>query len=343
MSLEQAWHTPMDALALYSHWPDCLLAAVEAYRVEWGPNPLPKAAQRWGWGRRILLPGDGRWPAAMQKAQPPPSALYWSGRGSLWRSLAQRRAVAVVGTRRPSRHGLSVSREIGAVLARGGWPVVSGLAAGIDGAVHQGCLQEGGVPIGVLGTPLERVYPRHHATLQSSVERHGLLVTELPPEGFVSKGSFARRNRLQVALACAVVLVECPLGSGALHSAEIAWEEGMPLWVVPADTGRASAEGSNGLLSRGATALTQPGNLLKALGPGPLKRNLRMEHPQPAIAPNRNAHLAEELLAALGRGASLEDLCTTLQQSSQELLPHLLELEASGALTAEPGLFWRPS
>jgi DNA processing protein len=342
-TLEAAWYAPTSSLGHLCQWSDRLLQGIEDYRKSWEANPLPQAAKRWHGGRGILLPGDPRWPAKMDQAHPPPAALYWSGRGWLWRHLSERRAVAVVGTRRPSRHGLSVSRHIGAVLAQAGWPVVSGLAAGIDGAVHQGCLQGGGVPIGVLGTPLERVYPRHHAALQASVGQQGLLVSELSPDAPVSKGSFALRNRLQVALASALILVECPVGSGALHSAELAWGESLPLWVVPADTDRLSAEGSNGFLARGATPLTRPEDLLRLLGPGPLK--------PPAAGPDHPLHppltssptpLTQQLLKVLGRGASLEELCQALHTSAQDLLPQLLELEACGTLIAEPGLFWRP-
>lgn len=342
-SLELAWSASAPTLAERCHWSDRLLAGIEAYRLQWGQDPLHEAALRWRHGRGVVLPGDRRWPAGMRRATPPPAALYWSGRGSLWRLLSERRAVAVVGTRRPSRHGLSVSRDIGAVLAHGGWPVVSGLAAGIDGAAHQGCLMEQGVPIGVLGTPLQRVYPRHHAVLQASVEQRGLLLTELPPGAPVCKASFALRNRLQVALACAVILVECPMGSGALQSAELAWNEGLPLWVVPADTGRTSAEGSNGLLARGATPLTRAEDLLKLLGPGPLRPPIPAEIPSsgPQVDVGSGS-LAGRLVSVAGRrGASLEELCSALKLTSQELLPLLLELEASGVLMVEPGLFWR--
>jgi DNA processing protein len=341
-SLEAAWRAPSPMLAKVCRWSERSLAVVDAHRSAWGPDPLPLASHQWKRGRGVVLPGDRRWPQAMRHAQPPPTALYWSGRGSLWPHLSERRAVAVVGTRRPSRHGLSVSRQLGAVLARGGWPVVSGLAAGIDGAVHEGCLQAKGVPVGVLGTPLERVYPRHHGSLQAAVGRQGLLLSELPPGAMVSKGSFALRNRLQVALACAVILVECPQGSGALHSAEMAWKEGLPLWVVPSDTGRVSAEGSNGLLARGAAPLTRPEELLSLLGQGPLGP------PPPAqgemVVPgleSRSTTGADPLLAAVGHGASMEDLCTALNVSPQRLLPRLLDLEASGLLVAEPGLVWR--
>lgn len=342
-SLERAWQASPPTLVRLCHWPDRMVDSVESYRRQWGPDPLLQAAHHWDGGRRVLLPGDHRWPATLHRAHPPPTALYWEGRGSLWSPLSARRAVAVVGTRRPSRHGINVSRQIGAVLAQGGWPVVSGLAAGIDGAAHQGCLQEKGMPVGVLGTPLERAYPRHHGQLQGAVGEHGLLLTELPSGASVSKGTFALRNRLQVALACAVILVECPLSSGALHSAELAWKEGLPLWVVPADTGRASAEGSNGLLARGATPLTHPEDLLTFLGRGPLRHVSAAQGQEANAKTDRQTPMTERLLATIGRGASMEDLCRALERPAQELLPHLLDLEASGVVVVEPGLFWRPS
>jgi DNA processing protein len=341
-SLEAAWQATLPELAIVCGWSDRLLGAVDTYRLHWGADPLGRASDQWQRGRRVLLPGDRRWPKAIQRAHPPPLALYWAGRGSLWCPLSQRKAVAVVGTRRPSRHGLTVARQIGAVLAHGGWPVVSGLAAGIDGAVHRACLEAKGVPIGVLGTPLERVYPRHHASLQAVVGERGLLVSEMAPHAPVSKGSFARRNRLQVALACAVILVECPMGSGALHSAELALREGLPLWVVPADTGRPSAAGSNSLLAKGASPLNNPADLLPVLGEGPIRLGAGSTPDEGCqksrcLASSANDHI----LAALGDGASMEELCSAVNLSPEALLPPLLDLEASGAVIAEPGLFWR--
>jgi DNA processing protein len=246
--------------------------------------------------------------------------------------------VAVVGTRRPSLHGLTMARQLGQALAEAGWPVVSGLAEGIDGAVHEGCLQAGGAPVAVLGTPLDRVYPRHHEPLQRRVERQGLLVSEQPPGTPVRPGHFAERNRLQVALAAALVVVECPARSGALHSAERAWREGLPLWVVPGDAGKASALGSNRLLARGAAPLLEPADWIAQLGPGPLRRRSAGVPPAGSAPPAPQ----DALVRAVGAGASLEQLCLRLEQPAERLLPELVRLEVEGVLRAEPGLCWRP-
>ena len=233
-----------------------------------------------------------------------------------------------------------MARAVGAALAEAGWPVLSGLAEGIDGAAHEGCLAAGGAPVGVLGTPLGRAYPLHHAALQRQVAREDLLVSELAEGGGVRPGSFAARNRLLVAMAAAVVVVECPVESGALHSAELAWQLEMPLWVVPADAGRASAMGSNRLLARGATPLLLPADLIGQLGRGPLAA--RSPGDSPAPARGLQGAEAEGLLEAVGGGASLEQLSLALDRPMAELMPRLLELELDGLLRAEAGLCWRP-
>ena len=380
--LDLAWQAPDDALAQEAGFRGRLLEQVGAYRQRWGADPLgegdPGERLAVRGEHRRLLPGDPAWPGALTRLARPPLQLHWQGQGQLWAPLRQCRAIAVVGTRRPSRHGLAMARALGAALARAGWPVVSGLAEGIDGAVHQGCLAEGGAPVAVLGTSLERVYPRHHHSLQAEVAAAGLLVTEQPPGTLVRPGHFACRNRLQVALAQAVVVVECPEQSGALHSASLAWDQGLPLWAVPADAGKLSAAGSNRLLACGASVLIDPGDLVRQLGPGPLAarsggacfgpgtghqrsgsapgpgRLVAVPGPGPrAQAPGPGAASSGpgspalagaqgDLVAAVGAGASLEQICERLELGAAGVSRGLLELELLGRLRAEPGLWWRP-
>jgi DNA processing protein len=341
-TLEKAWQAPEDAFATVPGWSASLLGGLEVFRSAWGEDPLPRLSA-WLRGRRALLPGDGRWPHAIAALPRPPLVLWWRGRGSLWPHLARRAGVAIVGTRRPSSHGLAMARQLGEALAAAGWPVVSGLAEGIDGEAHRGCLAAGGTPVAVLGTPLERVYPRHHRGLQEEVGVRGLLISEQAAGAPVLRGHFASRNRLLVALARAVVVVECPRVSGALHSAELAWRQEIPLWVVPADAARPSAAGSNRLLTLGATPLLAPADLVAQLGPGPLaSRTGHGASPggkasAPALPSSQAA-----LLAAVGGGASLEQLCLVLGASPAQLAPRLLQLELAGHLRAEPGLRWRP-
>ncbi len=332
-----AWGAPVAELLPAIGLPARAGAAIDRFRSHWGPEPLAAARRELLRQGALLLPGDQALPEAVMELERPPVALHWRGRGSLWAPLRQRQAVAVVGTRRPSPHGLAMAEAIGAALATAGWPVVSGLAEGIDGAAHRGCLARGGRPVAVLGTGLDRVYPRHHSALQCRVASEGLLVTEQPPGASVQPGHFAARNRLQVALARAVVVVECPEDSGALHSARLAWDQALPIWVVPADAGKRSAAGSNRLLSGMASPLLDPADLLRQLGPGPLQRSVSAGGPAAAGCSD------PELLAAVGHGASLEQLCLALEQPVAAVSSRLVALELAGAVRAQPGLCWRPT
>jgi DNA processing protein len=142
---------------------------------------------------------------------------------------------------------------------------------------------------------------------------------------------------LLVALAQAVVVVECPASSGALHSAELAWRQELPLWVVPADAAKLSAAGSNRLLARGATPLLEPADLIAQIGAGPLATGAEASAPAP-LPPRQAA-----LLAAVGGGASLEQLSLALGEPPSRLASQLLELEIGGHLRAEAGLCWSPA
>ncbi|MCU0528881.1 MAG: DNA-protecting protein DprA [Cyanobium sp. Prado107] len=339
-ALEAAWAAPLGAFPALPGRGRQALDLLDRFRRHWGAAPMARWAQRVQGGRRVLVPGDRASPAQLGELERPPLALHWQGCGSLWPCLRLRQAVAVVGTRRPSRHGLAMAEALGSALAAAGWPVVSGLADGIDAACHRGCLAAGGRPVAVLGTPLDRVYPRHHTSLQREVGERGLLVTEHLAGAPVLPGHFASRNRLQVALARAVVVVECPERSGALHSARLAWRQQLPLWVVPADAMRTAARGSNRLLGEGASALLEPADLVHQLGRGPLRPGSTATGSLPTAPLAADPPADPELLRALGERASLDQLSQQLRQPAGNLARRLLALELAGLVRAEPGLHW---
>ncbi len=327
--LSDLWVWPLSRFRDVLGWPESLLVSLGSYRAEvhaQGHVEVPDHA---------LLPMDSLWPASLLGLDRPPLSLQWSGCRDLWPLLSSRQAVAVIGTRRPSGHGLRMADALGRALASAGWPVVSGLAEGIDAAVHRACVEAGGVPVGVLGTPLHRVYPIEHRVLQKSVSQTGLLFTELRDDARVRRSAFALRNRLLVAVTRAVVIVECPEASGALHSAAIAESMGLPLWVVPGDALRHSAQGSNALLQRNASALVDLRAFIHGLGPGPFPSQNAMVSPK-AIEPT-----TDKLLQQVNDGATLEQLARCLQEDPQHIAQSLMQLELEGVVTPMPGLRWR--
>ena len=324
LQLSDLWSWSRQQLQACLAWPDGVMLKLDRYRAERGAIPDLQVPVD------VVLPMDSAWPGCLDRLTRPPLALHCQGDRALLPLLAEQRAVAVVGTRAASDHGLTMAQRLGHALAESGWPVLSGLADGIDADVHRACLAQGGAPVAVLGTPLNGIYPRHHAALQASVASQGLLLSEFRAGQGVQPSHFACRNRLLVAMARALVVVECPERSGALISARFARELQCPVWVIPGDASRWSARGSNRLLQDHATALLAPEDLIDHLGPGPLL-------PRPPESPRSG------LVDALGAGATLDELAVRLQRSHTSLAADLLKLELSGRVLCESGFLWKAS
>ncbi len=182
-------------------------------------------------GLQTVTLEDAAYPARLLAVEMPPHVLFV--RGDLG-ACAPPRAVAVVGTRRPSDHGRRVAARIAAAIARTGAGVVSGLAIGIDGAAHAAVVAERRPTIAVLGGGHEHLYPRAHRNLADViVAEGGAVISELPPDAMPTRGTFPRRNRLISGLSDATVVVEAAPRSGALITAGWALEQGRECFIVP--------------------------------------------------------------------------------------------------------------
>jgi DNA processing protein len=184
-----------------------------------------------GAGLQVLTVHDAAYPARLREIALPPHVLFVRGSSS---ALSCERAVAVVGTRRPSDEGRRIGARIGSLLARAGACVVSGLAVGIDGTAHAAVVAESGLTVAVLGSGHGHLYPRVHARLADAiVEAGGAIVSEFGPDVRPTAGTFPRRNRIISGLAEATVVVEAGARSGALTTAAWALEQGRGCFLVP--------------------------------------------------------------------------------------------------------------
>ena len=208
-----------------------------------------------GWaaqGIGLLSQEDGRYPESLRVLRSPPPLLYVKG------TLEPReaRAVAVVGTRSPSREGAAVARKLGRELARRGHTIVSGLARGIDTAGHRGALEaEQGSTIAVLGCGLLRLYPPENSLLAGKVASAGCLMAEVPPETEVRRELLLARDRIQAALSRAVIVVQAHGECGSMVTARHAVRCRRLLYGVPWSEPPFS-EGWETLRSMGARPLT---------------------------------------------------------------------------------------
>jgi DNA protecting protein DprA len=221
----------------------------------------------------ILAPDDPRIPA--HRAQRLGLDPDEDRRQPLWVAGETRAllapAVGIVGTRRPTAHGLAVARTLAHVSAERGWAVVSGMALGIDEAAHRATLLAGGVTIGVLPSPAPIGLRRGARSLADELLKTGALISDRPVGTPAAAWSFARRNGLLAALCDGVIVVEAPEGSGALLTAMSAEELGVPLAFATAPFGAQNAAGGMAWVAGPAevsvrAALHAPATLLASVG-----------------------------------------------------------------------------
>lgn len=139
--------------------------------------------------------------------------------------------VAIVGARQPSEMGLKTAYRISSELAKRGVTIVSGLAKGIDAQAHRGAIDSGGKTVAVLGTPLNKTYPRENSELQMTMSKTQLLVSQFPIGKPIQRRNFVMRNRTLALLCDASVIIEAGESSGTLSQGWEALRLGRPLFI----------------------------------------------------------------------------------------------------------------
>ena len=220
----------------------------------------------------VLTYRDVAYPRRLQHIPDPPLVLYYKG---TLPDFDSNPVIGVVGTRQCTPYGLSAAKKLGYEITKCGGIVVSGLADGIDAMAMKSALSAGGTVVGILGCGAEQVYPKKNRWLFADTERYGCILSEFPPETEPFKWNFPKRNRIISGLSCGVLVVEAPLGSGSLHTARHALDQGRDVFVVPGNLDQPTFEGSIKLLKEGATLVSSGWDILseyEALFPGKVRK-----------------------------------------------------------------------
>jgi DNA processing protein len=286
--------------------------------------------------REVLTLGDAAYPAALLAIEDPPLMLYRTG----LLAPPPERALAVVGSRNPTPQGLANARRFARAFAEAGVTVVSGMALGIDGAAHEGALEgaaAGAVAtIAVVGTGLDRVYPKRHLELAHRIAARGMILSEYPLGTPPLQQNFPRRNRLIAALGQGTLVVEAALQSGSLITARLASEQGKEVFAIPGSIHSPHARGCHALLRQGAKLVESAQDVLE---------DLRFVLPAPPAAAQSEEPEGEDdaLLAAMGYDPmGLDALIARTGIPAALLQAQLLELELAGQVARLPGgLFQR--
>lgn len=275
---------------------------------------------------------DELYPEAVRDLGDAPAVIFGRGRAGILAELGRDDAVTVVGSRRPSRYGRELAKELGAELGAAGFAVVSGLALGIDAAAQEGALRAGGLTIAVLGCGVDVAYPPRNARLYEEIVERGMVLGELPPGTEPRRWTFPARNRLMAALGKMTIVVEARERSGSLITAEMAESLNREVGAVPGLVGSSPAAGTNGLIHDGAHLIRGGQDVLDALlGPGATRRSGAPAASGPALEPG-----LADVLDLVERGSGSADaLARASRMEPGPLAAALLSLELSGYVRSD--------
>jgi DNA processing protein len=287
---------------------------------------------------RIVPFTDPIYPARLRLIADPPPFLYVKGEIR----DQDERAVAVVGSRSASDYGRRVARDLCRGLASLGFTVVSGMARGIDGAAHEAALHAGGRTLAVLGSGVDRAYPREHEGLYQRISESGAVLSEFPLGTGPVAFNFPVRNRLISGLSLGVVVVEATEKSGSLITASLALEQGREVFAVPGEAGASRSRGTHRLIRQGAKLVETVNDIVEEIAP---QLSALAQNAESAPGRALPQHLADEFQKIFAlfqeRSLQIDEVIERSGCSPSRVSEILLELELLGYVKQLPGKKYR--
>jgi DNA processing protein len=298
--------------------------------------------------RRMLTLSDPSYPRCLLELEDPPLILYGMGLASSWEVLADGRTgldraqaagIAIVGSRNPTPQGATNAHDFAQTLAHAGLTVVSGMALGVDAAAHAGALEAKPADaqviatIAVVGTGLDRVYPKQHRALAHQIAQGGVILSEYHLGTPPLAANFPQRNRLIAGLSRGTLVVEAALQSGSLITARLALEQGRDVFAIPGSIHSTQSKGCHALIKQGAKLVESAQDILEELQFA-TRAPLASANTEPdAVSPTLTA-----LLQALGFDPiGLDGLQARSGLPTPQLQAQLMELELGGLVARLPG------
>jgi len=286
---------------------------------------------------QVLFYTDEGYPRRLRECYDAPILLYYKGNAD----LNHPRIISVVGTRKATSYGRLLCKQLAETLQPYNVLVVSGLAYGIDVAVHQECLQSNIATVGVLGHGLDRLYPHVHKSIAQKMVRNGGLLTEFPVDTNPDKENFPKRNRIIAGIADATIVVEAAIKGGALITAEIANSYDRDVYAFPGRATDESSQGCNFLIKTNRAGLINHAkDLVYYLGWKEIKIQQQPQVTLPLGLSKEEASVVEMLTLA---PALIDQISTCTHIPQSKLAIHLLNLEMQGILVALPGKMYKLS
>ena len=282
-------------------------------------------------GYAVVPLTDRRYPSLLRQIPDPPPFLYVYG------TLPPNGlTIAVVGSRNATDYGLSTTRQLCMDLAAQQAVVVSGLARGVDSAAHRGAIAGSGLTVAVLGTGLNRIYPRENRQLFHQIAENGAVVTEYSLDSGPDAHHFPARNRIISGLSHGTVVVEATGRSGSLITARLAAEQNREVFAVPGNIHSFKSVGTHSLIKQGAKLVARVGDVLEEFSH--LQRSAPLPSGRPPIpVPPLTDEEAMVMDSLEADPTHIDELAKRLSMASGRLAGLLLQLEIKGVAVQTPG------
>ncbi len=289
---------------------------------------------------KILFYSDIDYPNRLREFEIPPTVIYVTGDSSVF----DKKAIAGVGSRKPTRYGRDAVKEIIKPLAQNDFCLVSGLAEGIDSEVHKLAIENGAKTIAVLGCSIDQTYPKQNQEFRKLIELNGACVSEYPPKAGCSTFMFPLRNRIIAALSMGVIIFEAAKKSGTMITANYALSNSREVFAVPGSIFSKQSEGTNYLISLGAVPVSSATDVLNTFGicfDKQVDKDRKENKIQLENQTAKEIELSEterRIIEHLNDGAKIPDeMFEKLKVPMFEILASLSNLEIEGLIVALPG------
>ncbi|MCL5784725.1 MAG: DNA-processing protein DprA [Patescibacteria group bacterium] len=266
---------------------------------------------------------DERYPLLLKEIADPPIVLYYKGQIK----AEDKKAVAIVGTRKVTGYGKMVTEKFARELVAFGVTVVSGLARGVDSQAHQVVVKEGGRTLAVLGGGLNHIFPPENSRLAEEIAQgHGAVLSEFPPNAPSLPGNFPARNRIISGLSLGVLITEAAEDSGSLITAKCALEQGREVFAVPGPITSELSKGPTVLIKQGARLVTEASEILEELGIEKAKPTVAKLVSEVKLSENE-----QKILEIISReNKHIDEVCRELGLAASEVGATLIKMEILG-------------
>lgn len=283
----------------------------------------------------LITLADTNYPTMLKHIADPPMVLFVKGNIELLKSTYH---FAVVGSRRASSQGLKNSFDFSYALAQQGLSIVSGMAYGIDAQAHYAALKANAPTIAVLGTGIDKIYPKRNEKLAIALGHHGLLISEYPLGTPPHAYNFPKRNRIISGMSLGVLIIEASLRSGSLITANLALEQGRDVFAIPGNIHNHQSKGCLSLIKSGAKLVENINDIIEEF-------DLKMA-PKPSKSVNfltkgLENHLQNLVKCVGNEFTSVHDIMLKSKLLPQQLSCYLVDLELKGIIKSLPGGYMR--